>query len=139
MTDRTHTPPKPNATGGTTIRVHRCCNGCGRDIGDANDQEMESAVSGSLMPDVRGECGCADAPNVPEWTEVKVENLVTPIHRGRTVDCGEGGRFTFTGTSGGRDEIGEYIVIHGRDEQWSKQALARPGDVVRVQAKEARA
>jgi hypothetical protein len=73
--------------------------------------------------------------NDPEWTEVLVENLVTPIHRGRTVDCGTGEHFTFTGTSRGRDEIGDYIVIHGRDGQWSKQALARLGDVVRVQAK----
>lgn len=135
MSDRTHTPPKPNATGGTTIRVHRCCNGCGRDIGDANDSEILRLMAGQPLPDVRSECGCTDAPTVPEWTEVPVENLVTPIHRGRTIDCDEGGRFIFTGTSRGRDEIGEYIVIHGRDGKWSKQALARLGDVVRVQAK----
>jgi hypothetical protein len=77
----------------------------------------------------------------PEWTEVPVENLVTPIHRGRTVDCGTGEHFTFTGTSisTSSDEIGTYITVHGRNGKWSASATLRSGDVVRVQAKEARA
>ena len=75
----------------------------------------------------------------PEWTEVLVENLVTPIHRGRTVDCGTGEHFTFTGHSTGIDEIGPYVYVHGRNGKWSTSATLRPGDVVRVQAKEARA
>lgn len=75
----------------------------------------------------------------PEWTEVLVENLVTPIHRGRTVDCGTGEHFTFTGTSTGFDATGPSILVHGRNGKWSTSATLRPGDVVRVQAKEARA
>lgn len=75
----------------------------------------------------------------PEWTEVKVENLVTPIHRGRLIDCGTGEHFTFTGISTGTDEHGSYILAHGRNGVWSTSATLRPDDVVLVQPKEARA
>ncbi|WP_179274319.1 hypothetical protein [Rhodococcus sp. 05-2255-3B1] len=92
-------------------------------------------MSGSLMPDVRGECGCADAPNVPEWTEVPIENLSTPKYRGRTVDCGTGEHFTFTGLTYDPDETGDRFTVHGRNGKWSTSATLRSGDVVRVQAK----
>jgi hypothetical protein len=63
---REMTPPKPNGKGGTTIRVHRCCNGCGREIGDANQSELEAAVAGVSLPDVRSECGCVDVAKVSQ-------------------------------------------------------------------------
>ena len=71
----------------------------------------------------------------PEWTEVLVENLVTPIHRGRTVDCGTGEHFTFTGLTYDPDETGDRFTVHGRNGKWSTSATLRSGDVVRVQAK----
>ncbi len=41
------------------ITVQRCCNGCGRSLGDATDDELNAAVAGAPLPDVRDECGCA--------------------------------------------------------------------------------
>jgi hypothetical protein len=43
-----------------TIHVKRCCNGCGREIGDVTEAEMDAAVTGMPLPDVRDECGCGD-------------------------------------------------------------------------------
>lgn len=77
--------------------------------------------------------------STPEWSQVLVENLCTPIHRGRMVDCGTGEHFVFTGHERGEDADGPYITVHGRNGKWSASATLRPGDVVRVQAKEERA
>lgn len=44
------------------ITMKRCCNGCGREIGDVNDAEMDAAMAGLPLPDVRDECGCSSAP-----------------------------------------------------------------------------
>lgn len=55
---RPSTPPKRASDGRTIITVHRCCNGCGRDLGDALPDELEQAVAGLLLPGVRDECGC---------------------------------------------------------------------------------
>ena len=52
-TDIAHHPD-----GSSTIKVHRCCNGCGRDLGDATDAEVACAIGGARLPDVRDECGC---------------------------------------------------------------------------------
>jgi hypothetical protein len=38
------------------ITVQRCCNGCGDSIGDANDADLNAAVAGLPLPDVRAEC-----------------------------------------------------------------------------------
>lgn len=40
----------------TVGTVQRCCNGCGRDIGDVTDDEMTAAINGWPLPDVRDEC-----------------------------------------------------------------------------------
>lgn len=40
------------------LHVKRCCEQCGREIGDVNEQELEAAVAGRRLPDVRDECGC---------------------------------------------------------------------------------
>ena len=74
-----------------------------------------------------------------DWEVTLAVDLVTPIHRGRLIDCATGEHFTFTGTSTGTDDQGPYILVHGRNGKWSTSATLRPGDVVRVQAKEARA
>lgn len=55
---RTFTPPRKTETG-TRITVHRHCDTCGRDIGDATPEELEAAVAGAPLPDVADECGCA--------------------------------------------------------------------------------
>lgn len=57
---RTHTPPRRNADGSETYRVQRACNGCGRDIGDATANELDAAIDGATLPDVRDECGCSN-------------------------------------------------------------------------------
>lgn len=55
---RTSTPDRINADGSTTIRVQRCCNGCGRRLGDATETELNTAITRGSLPDVREECGC---------------------------------------------------------------------------------
>lgn len=44
---------------GKTISVKRCCNGCGRRLGDVRDGELAAAIAGKPQPDVRSECGCS--------------------------------------------------------------------------------
>lgn len=55
---RNFTPDKRNADGSTTFRVKRYCNGCGKSIGDVNEAELDAAIAGLPLPDVREECGC---------------------------------------------------------------------------------
>lgn len=55
---RNFTPDRKNADGSTTVRIKRCCNGCGKNIGDVTESELEAAVAGAPLPDVRKECGC---------------------------------------------------------------------------------
>lgn len=54
---RVWTDPVKRPEGGTRLRVKRCCNGCGRELGDAHEVELEAAVAGRPLPDVRDECG----------------------------------------------------------------------------------
>jgi len=60
MTTRTFTPDEVtvNEDGHkrTTIHMKRACNGCGQDVGDVTDAELDCAVDGRPLPDVRGEC-----------------------------------------------------------------------------------
>lgn len=60
---RTWTPDVPLPDGGVRITVRRCCNGCGRELGDVTSAELGNAVVGLPLPDVRAECGC-EVPNV---------------------------------------------------------------------------
>lgn len=57
---RTHTPRREirHADGrvSTVLVTQRCCNGCGREIGDVNEMELDCAVTGRPLPDVRTEC-----------------------------------------------------------------------------------
>ena len=59
----------------TTIRTKRCCNGCGKALGDTTEQELEYAVSGIPLPDVRIECGC--------WFTVETDRLIEERDRAR--------------------------------------------------------
>jgi len=43
---------------GRRMTVKRCCNGCGRAIGDALQAELGAVMTGFGLPDVRTECGC---------------------------------------------------------------------------------
>jgi hypothetical protein len=60
VSGRLSTPVRINPDGSRTITVGRCCNGCYRAIGDATDEELDAAVRGLPLPDVRDECGCLD-------------------------------------------------------------------------------
>ncbi|MGW1998469.1 hypothetical protein [Embleya sp. NPDC001921] len=53
---RAKTPDVVKPGGSRTIRVQRCCNGCGLPLGDVTDAEMKCAGYGDPLPDVRDEC-----------------------------------------------------------------------------------
>jgi hypothetical protein len=55
---RPNTPDVPLPDGGTRVTVKRSCNGCGRSLGDASGVELDAAMSGAPLADVRDECGC---------------------------------------------------------------------------------
>ncbi len=57
LSTRDHTPVVKTETG-SQIRVQRACNGCGASLGDTTADELEHAVAGWPLPDVRLECGC---------------------------------------------------------------------------------
>lgn len=57
---RTFTPPRKTETG-THITVHRYCDGCNRDVGDATREELDAAIAGARLPSVVEECGCLHA------------------------------------------------------------------------------
>lgn len=57
LSTRIHTPVVKTETG-SRITVQRACNGCGESVGDANDAELDAAMAGAPLPDVRLECGC---------------------------------------------------------------------------------
>ena len=42
-----------------TVRMQRCCNGCGRQLRDVTLAEVDAAIAGTPLPDVTDECGCA--------------------------------------------------------------------------------
>ncbi|MCR1785349.1 hypothetical protein KVF89_22605 [Nocardioides carbamazepini] len=48
--------------GSKTLHVQRHCNGCGESVGDVTEAELDAAVCGAPLPDVRLECGCIDVP-----------------------------------------------------------------------------
>jgi hypothetical protein len=44
----------------TTMHMKRACNGCGEYVGDVTDEEMDRAIAGAPLLDVRAECpNCA--------------------------------------------------------------------------------
>jgi hypothetical protein len=62
---RPNTPPRI-VGGKRTLTTKRACNGCGTDIGDATKDELDAAVNGRELPDVRGEClNCAGELSSP--------------------------------------------------------------------------
>jgi hypothetical protein len=61
LSTRPFTEAKALAAGGKQMHVKRICNGCGNNLGDVRPDEIDAAVAGEPLPDVRLECGC--------WTE----------------------------------------------------------------------
>lgn len=53
---RPWTPDETLPSGSRRIHVRRACNGCGALIGDITEAELDAAVEGGALPDVRGEC-----------------------------------------------------------------------------------
>jgi hypothetical protein len=47
---RTWTPDTVNEDGSKTLRVKRCCDGCGRPLGDITGDELEAAPWADLGP-----------------------------------------------------------------------------------------
>lgn len=53
----------PLDPGTKVITVQRCCNGCGKQLRDVREDEVEAAIAGASLPDVRSECpSCSAAP-----------------------------------------------------------------------------
>lgn len=46
------------ADGVTRLVTKRCCDGCGRPLGDASIAELEACIAGVPMVSVVAECGC---------------------------------------------------------------------------------
>ncbi|MFC8008724.1 hypothetical protein [Streptomyces cinereoruber] len=65
MTTRTNTPDRTNPDGTKTITTKRACNGCGHLLGDITGTEMNAAIHGRPLPDVRRECP-HHTPTAPE-------------------------------------------------------------------------
>lgn len=55
---RPWTPVQEMPDGRRRLTVKRCCENCGRELGDATNEELEAAVDGARLPDVAEECGC---------------------------------------------------------------------------------
>jgi hypothetical protein len=53
---RRRTPDVLNPDGSRTLTVQRCCNGCGDPLGDVTLIEINLAIGGRPLPDVRPEC-----------------------------------------------------------------------------------
>jgi hypothetical protein len=53
-TGRERTPDREHG-GGTVIAVKRCCSACGRELGDARDDDF---LENGFLSDTTGECGC---------------------------------------------------------------------------------
>jgi hypothetical protein len=60
MSARTFTPDRVETTEDGRTRTHitmkRVCNGCGEYVGDVTDAEMDCAIEGRPLPDVRSDC-----------------------------------------------------------------------------------
>lgn len=67
---RHRTPEARNPDGTTTVTIQRCCNGCGLSLGDVTDAEVELAIGGLPLPDVRKECPACRPPTGPPLPEV---------------------------------------------------------------------
>lgn len=70
---RTNTPDRTNADGSTTVTTKRACNGCGTLIGDVTDTEIEAAVYGDDLPDVRNECPVCLTEKLEQARRIAVE------------------------------------------------------------------
>lgn len=72
---RRFTPDRTNPDGSTTIHVKRCCNGCGESIGDVTMIEINCAIDGLPLPDVRPECPrCRPAMDPPLAVRMKADD-----------------------------------------------------------------
>lgn len=54
--DRPWTPPHTGNDGARVVTVKRCCNGCSTEFGDVTAAELDAAIAGRPLPDVRDEC-----------------------------------------------------------------------------------
>lgn len=55
---RPWTPDEGLPGGGKRLHVKRCCEACGRPLGDVTPAELEAAVALAPLPPVADECGC---------------------------------------------------------------------------------
>lgn len=78
-TTRPWTPDEHLPGGGKRIHVKRCCNGCGRPIGDVTEAEIEAGIAGRPLPDVTAECGCSRRRVVAEAIADLAEHYACPV------------------------------------------------------------
>ncbi|SMF86450.1 hypothetical protein [Streptomyces sp. Amel2xC10] len=62
---RPNAPDRVNPDGSRSIRMKRACNGCGVQLGDATEDEMNRGILGLPLPDVRRECPTC-GPTAPD-------------------------------------------------------------------------
>lgn len=145
MTARTHTPERKtvNEYGRTvtTIRIKRCCNGCGQMLGDADDRDVDERGN---LTDVRGECdNCRplvelEAAGCKTWqlTPRDIARIDDEIDRDGIYAKGYwetvNGKLTVTGLRIGTGEnrlvarFGDWIIRHP-DGHWSVHRMAAEG------------
>lgn len=78
-TTRPWTPDEHLPGGGKRIHVKRCCNSCGRVLGDVTEAEIEAGVAGRPLPDVTAECGCSRRRVVVEAIADLAEHYACPV------------------------------------------------------------
>lgn len=81
MNDRPWTPTIVEGTK-RRLTVKRTCENCGREIGDATQDELAAAVSGSRFAPVADECGCPELVTQLAMFAQRYD----AIHYGSTVD-----------------------------------------------------
>ena len=79
MSARPNTPDRVNPDGSRSITTKRACNGCGDLIGDITDAEMQAAIGGRALPDVRRECPTC-APTAPEPACARMQIASGEVH-----------------------------------------------------------
>ena len=104
---RPNTPDRINPDGSRRMTTKRACNGCGAFLGDVNCFEVNAALWGRPLPDVRRECSNC-GPTAPE-------PACTPtVMAAGDMLCLEG-ECDHEGEDGGEREDGAYCLEVRRD------------------------
>lgn len=128
------TPDRASASGGTTITVKRACNGCGALLGDVTEREVERAIAGQPIEDVRAECPTC-RPSLdrfhPGVVRIRVLDRLSLYGPGRVL----AGAYTDPGQYCTRireehDGHVDYEPVH----DWASRAVTIVAEVVQAEA-----